>query len=476
MNFHPEERSPQGFLFSEGTVSPQPSSLTSIISDPAPSAQFSPLRGPSQPGFYHRNRNTALFSPSGTFERHSSGTAESEWEDYGDADHALDDVKRQARLSAWTTLTASVVPPVGGVSAHSPNEQDELRDRTREFLANLSPLVLRRPESTSSASFSIDLDFQSSVASPSNTPYINLVASQPAIGEWEETRYNAMRSSTELVRHSVSSVNALADLIKRLGLNDDGTEKYPPSDTSPSENMITPEVPPHPVKNDTLFESYQAANTLAAKPPPPPHTCPNCSAIPASHPSTFESAPSSFIQPTYFSVHKGSEVSYRPILDIDANDSSFPVPYHPYQTRERQAVDPFGPGNESFLPDMSGSKRAKKAKRPAAPRQPTGPYMDPLPASFDSRTPGKKGGSQTQDGYPKSSSRAARTAPSHWPPLAPSQSRASSQHSFAVSSPIRSTTPKSSRSDTRTNKSEKGGWSLEKWFPAPPMGQVKDAA
>ena len=351
-----------------------------------------------------------------------------------------------------------------------------MRDRTRDFLANLSPLILRRPESTSSASFSMDLDFQPSILSHPNSPYINLVAGQPAIGEWEETRYNAMRSSTELVRHSMSSVNALADLIKRLGLNDDGTEKYPPSDTSPSESTIAPEVPLHPVKNDTLFESYQAANTLAAKPHPPPHTCPNCSAMPASHPSTLEPAPSSFTQPTYFSVHKGSEVSYRPILDIDGNDSSFPVPYHPYQTRERQVLDPFGPGNESFLPDMSGSKRPKKVKRPAAARQPPGPYMDQPPPSFDSRPPGKKESGQTQDGYPKSSSRAARTAPPHWPPVAHSQSRASSQSSFGVSSPIRSTTPKSSRSDSRSNKSGKSGWSLEKWFPAPPMGLVKDAA
>jgi hypothetical protein len=101
----------------------------SIIPDPARSSRFS-LHGlgtlllPQAPqrGFKHRNRNTALISPSKpTFERHSRCTAESEWEDLGDTDRALDEVKTKARLAAWTTLTSGVAPHVvpGDVSALS---------------------------------------------------------------------------------------------------------------------------------------------------------------------------------------------------------------------------------------------------------------------------------------------------------------------------------------------------------------------
>ena len=457
-------------------ASSHPSHLTSIIPDPAPSGRFS-LHGlgtlllppASQPGFKHRNRNTALVSASRTLDRHSRGTGESEWEDLGDADHALDEVKRDARLAAWTTLTSSVAPLVvlGEVSARSTNRE----------AAGLPPLARSRSGSISTASLSIDLDALPSVTSHLNSPFTPVV-DRFSTSVWEETQFSAMRSSTDLVHGSLESTNALADLISRLGLDDDGAEKQPLSNKPPGERKSTVEVPIRPVTNGTLFDGQQAVITPAERPLPPLPTAPKRATMSAPYPSTLDHSTSPLPAPDFFSLGKGPNLSFHPILDIEVKKFSVPVtsapeavPFYMYRSRDRQVPDPSGPRNKrkSFLPDMSPETRPKKFKRPFTAPQPSRPYMDRLPPSLDSLLPGRQGKGQTGNVFPKLLSRSAKPVPPYWPPAAPSQFRPLTQDSVVRIPLARPNTPKDSRVKHRASRMDASECSFGSSFPPLPI-------
>jgi len=489
MSFHTEGNPVLDLPSSEGMASPQPNHLVSIIPDPAPSSRFS-LHGlgtlllPQAPQtvFKHRNRNTALISPSRpTFERHSKGTAENEWEDLGDADSVLDEVKGKARLAAWTVLTSSTAPDVisSDVSALSTIKQDEVRDRPRVSPLELSPLALSRTESISTASLSIDLDALHSVTSHLHSPFTP-VADQLSTSVWEETQFGAMRSSTDLVHGSLESTNALADLINMLGLDSNGTEGEGPSNIAPTESKSSFEVPLRAPRNDILLGS-----PLAVIPPLdhllPPSPATKYATMSASHPSTLDPS-DSLTKSTLFSLRKGSNFSFHPILDIEAKKCSVPVTTGPktaplltHYSCDPQVPEPPGPRNKhrSFLPDMSGptiqrETRSKKNKRPATAPQPSRPYMDQLPPTADSLLPEKKGKSRASSVFPRLLSRSAKPPPPHWPPISPSQTGPLGQTSVART-PTRPNTLKASRIEHRASRMNRSDSSLGSSFPPLPI-------
>jgi hypothetical protein len=462
----------------EGAASPQPGHLTSIIPDPAAGGRFS-LHGlgtllmpqVARPGFKHRNRSTALISPSRPTlerERHSKSTAESEWEDLGDADRGLDETKRGARLAAWTTLTSGVASHVvlGDESALSMLKRDEARSSPPA--ASSEPRS--RTESISTASLSIELDAFPSVMSHLHDP-CTPVADKLSTSVWEETQVAAMRSSTDLVHGSLESTNALADLIDKLGLDSSAGERRRLPDQAPDEGRNAPELPLRHLRKATLEQPVVPPAEFLLLPSP---ITPKCITLPASHPSTLD--PSyTLTKLTLFSVRKGPSPPFQPMPDIEVKKSSTPAPKPTYllthSSCDNQIPDPPSPLNDrkSFLPDMSGSpmemRPMKKKKRPS-----TAPQPFRLPLGHDNPISQIKGKTQMSGIFPKLlPSRSAKPLPPS-PPLlvTPSRPRLLSQNSVAGAAPTRPSTPKA-RSEHRVSRTDGSDSGLEASFLLPIM-------
>ena len=440
---HSEESPSPNLSSSEPAAAPQPSHLTSIIPDPARYSRFS-LHGLGtlllpqvpQPGLKHRNRNTSLISPSKqTFENHSRCTTESDWEDLGDTDEALDEVKTKARLAAWTDLTSDVAADVasGDVSSLSVLEPNETRDRSQDLPVESALLPRCRTDSISTASSGIDIDALPSVTSHLGAPFTP-VADQFPTSVWEECQFSALRSSTDLIHGSLESNKALADLIDVLGLDSNVAGGKGLSNEAPVESKKNSEVPLCPSRKDTLLDSQ-----LPVTPPtelllPPSPTTPKYTTVAASHRSTLDH-PNSFTKPNLFSLRKELNQSFHPILDIEVKKFSPPVTQtlklpslHPRRSRDRSLPEPDGPRNnrKSFLPDMSGwivetEERLRKVKGPSTEPKLPRPYMDHLPPTLDSLLPGKKAKRQTSKIFSKFLYRSNKPPPPHWPPVSPSQ-------------------------------------------------------
>ena len=496
--FHPEEENPSPKLCSsEPAAASQPSHLTSIIPDPARCSRFS-LHGLGtlllpqvpQPGFKHRNRNTALISPSKrTFENHSRCTAESDWEDLGDTDEAPDEVKTKARLAAWTDLTSDVAPDVapGDVSSLSVLEPSEARDKSQDVPVESALLALCRTESISTASSGIDIDALPSVTSHLDTPFTP-VADQFPTSVWEECQFSALRSSTDLIHGSLESNKALADLIDVLGLDSNVAGGKGLSNEAPVESKNNSEMPLCPSRKDTLLDSQ-----LSVAPPtepllPPSPTTPKYTTMSASYRSTLNHS-SSFTKPNLFSSRKELNQSFHPILDIEVKKFSPPLTQalkspslHPRRSRDRSVPEPDGPrsNRKSFLPDMSGwivetEERLKRVKGPSAQPKLPKPYMDHLPPTLDRLLPGKKGKRQTSKLFPKFLSRSTKPPPPHWPPVSPSQPALSNQDSYQDSLARTPTTRprpsslKTSRFERRANRVDGSDSSMESSIPPLPI-------
>jgi hypothetical protein len=469
-DFYPEESPSLNLPSSEAVASSEPSRLTSIIPDPARSNRFSlhglaTLLRPQTPqsGFKHRNRNTALISPSmPTLEYHSRCAADSEWEDLGDAEEVLDEVRTKAKLS---DAGPHVAP--GDVSALSVLEPGA----TRDLLAESARLARCRTESISTASSGIDIDALPSVASHLGAPFTPVTDQFPT-SVWDEYQFSALRSSTDLVHGSLESKNALADLIDVLGLQSNVAEGRGLSNKAPYKSQGTSEVPLCPPRNDTLLDTQRPVTPPAEHLHPPSSTPSKYATTSTAHRPTLDSAP--------FSLHKEINQSFHPILDTEVKKFSLPVtqapkssPPHPHlhRSRDRSTPEPHGPrsNRKSFLPDKSSwtiesEGRLRKANRPSTAPQASRLYMDQPPPSLDSLLPGRKGKSQTSSIFPRFLSRNAKPPPPHWPPPQPAIIH---QDSLARTPSTRSNSLKASRFEHRASRVDGSGSS---WGPSiPPL-------
>jgi len=439
-------------------ASSEPSHLTSIIPDPARCSRFS-LHGlgtlllpqTPQPGFKHRNRNTALISPSmPTLEHHSLCIAESEWEDLGDTEEAPDEVKTKARPS---DVGLHIAP--GDVSPLSVLEPGTMRDKSQDLLAESAPLARCRTESISTASSGIDIDALPSVTSHFGTPFTP-VADQFPTSVWDECQFSALRSSTDLIHGS----NALADLIDVLGLDSKVAEGQRLSNKAPHESQS-------PTRKDALLGTQRPVTPPAEPLHAPSPTTPKYATTSASRRPTLDH-PNSSTEPTPFSLDEEFNLSFHPILDIEVKKFSPPVtqapkssPHHPHRPRDRSTPEPHVPrsNRKSFLPDMSSwtietEPRLRKAKRPSTEPQSSRRYMDQQPPSLDSLLPAKKGKGHTSNIFPRFLSRGAKPPPRHWPPVSPSQPVLLSQDPVARTPSTRPNSLKASRFERRASRAD----------------------
>ena len=467
-------------------ASSEPSHLTSIIPDPAGCSRFS-LHGlgtmllPQAPqsGFKHRNRKTTLISSSKpTLESHSGCTAESEWEDLGDIEGALEEVKTKEGQSAWANLTSDVglhVAPSDG-TALSVLEPGELINRSQDLLAESAPRTLCRTESISTASSGIDIDALPSVTSHLDTPFTP-VADQFPTSVWE-CQYSALRSSTDLVHGSLEAKTALADLIDVLGL-DNNAAGPGLSNQAPQQSMSTSEVPLRPPKKDTLLDTQRPITPPAELLLPPSPDTPKYATIPASRRPTLDRS-DPFTKPTPSSFHEELNQSFHPILDIEVKKFSLSgtqalkSPLHPHRSRDRLVPKPHSPrsNRKSFLPDMSGwiietEARVKKARGPSTEPQSFRSHMDQLSPTLDSLLPGKKGKGQTSSIFPRLFSRSAKPPLPHWPPVSSSQPALLTQDAMDGIRSTRRNSLKASRFDRRASRVNGSDSSLES--PIPPL-------
>ena len=491
LSFHPEDSPSPNVTSSETAAASQPSHLTSIIPDPARCSRFS-LHGlgtlllpqAPQPGSKHQNRNTSLISPSKpTFEHHSGCTGESDWEDLGDTDEVPNDVKTKEGLVAWTNLMSDVAPNVapGDAAALPVLETSEMRDISQDLRVESALLALCRTESISTTSSNIDIDALPSVTSHLDAPFTP-VADQFPTSAWDECQFSALRSSTDLIHGSLESNKALADLIDVLGLDNNTAGGKGLSRETPVERKNTSEMPLCPSRNYTPLDSQRPVTPPPERLLPPSPTTPKYATMPASHRLT-RNRSNSFKKPTLFSLHKELNQSFHPILDIEVKKFSLPATQalkssalHLRRSRDGAVPEPHGPrsNRKSFLPNMSGwiietEERLKKVRgastEPKLPRS----YMDQLPPTRESLLPGKKGKRQTSKIFPKLLSRSAKSPPSHWPPVSPSQPALLTQGSAAGTSPTRASSLKASRFERRANRVRGSDSSMESSIPPLPI-------